>query len=100
MKPNLNTQADAVIRLFTDKEGYFTPENLMTICGPMIKATQDDRQFLFKWNSPKWYISELYGYLKHIKELPELSRKRKLELWEEVGKDKLLYLSLYLIEII
>ncbi len=100
MKPNLNTQSDAVIRLFTEKEGFYSPDNLIEICAPMIRATQQDRNYLFKWNLPKWYLSELWSYLKHTKQLPEISEKRKREIWEESGKDRLLAFSLYLIEIL
>ena len=87
------------IRIYTG-EGIYSPETLIDLASPMIKQAKEDRQYLFTWNTPKWFLSELYGYLKHQKELPELSRERKLELWEEAKKDKLLYLSLYLIEII
>jgi len=100
MKPNLNTQSDAVIRLFTEKEGILSTDKLIEICTPMIRQAQEDRQYLFRWNTPKWYLSELYAYLKKSGDLPELNRERKVELWNEAQKDKLLYLSLYLIEIL
>jgi len=99
MKPNLNTQADAVIRLYTG-EGIWSPEKLMEIAGPMIKQAQQDRNYLFYWNTPKWYLSELYAYLKKNKELPELPIERKREIWKESKGDKLLAFSLYLLEII
>jgi len=87
------------IRIFNG-EGMYSPEALIELCTPMIKQAKQDKEYLHNWNSPKWYLSELYGYLKHSGDLPELSRERKLELWNEAKKDKLLYLSLYLIEVI
>jgi hypothetical protein len=87
------------IRIYSG-EGIYSPEALIELASPMIKQAKEARQYLFRWNTPKWYLSEVYGYLKHSKDLPELSRERKLELWAESGKDKLLYLSLYLIEVI
>ena len=74
-----------------------------TVLKPIKLATpfiQLGREFIKSHNIPKWFLSEIYGHLKHNKDLPELSRERKLELWDEAGKDKLLYLSLYVIEII
>jgi hypothetical protein len=69
-------------------------------CIELSKEFMKDREFVKNNLTPKWFISEIYGHLKKAGELPELSRERKIELWEESGKDKLLYLSLYVIEII
>ena len=80
------------IRIFSDD-----PETLIKLCTPFIQL---GREFIKENNIPKWYLSELYGYLKHNGDLPELSRERKLEIWQESGKDKLIYLSLYVIEIV
>lgn len=83
------------IRIFSDD-----PETLIKLCTPFIQEAKEDKDYLHFWNTPKWFLSELYGYLKHNGDLPELSRERKLELWDEAKKDKLLYLSLYLVEVI
>ena len=96
MKPNFNSQADAVIRLYTG-EGIYSPETLIDICAKFIKQ---GREFIKENKIPKWFLSELYAYLKKSGSLPDLPRERKLELWNEAVKDKLLYLALYLIEII
>lgn len=80
------------IRIFSDD-----PETLIKLSIPFIQL---GREFIKENNIPKWFLSELYGYLKHNGDLPELSRERKLELWQESKKDKLLYLSLYVIEIL
>jgi hypothetical protein len=78
----------------------FGIERFTEISAPLINQAKADRSFLFRFDSPKWFLSELYFYLKKKNEIPELPRERKLELWNEAGKDKLLYSSLCLIEII
>ncbi len=78
-------------------EGIYSFETCVKLSTPFINL---GREFIKETNIPKWFLSEIYCHLKKAGDLPELSRERKLELWEEVGKDKLLYLSLYLIEIL
>jgi hypothetical protein len=80
------------IRIFSDD-----PETLIKLSIPFIQL---GREFIKENNIPKWFLSEIYGHLKKSGDLPELSKERKLELWSEAGKDKLLYLSLYVIEIL
>jgi len=87
------------IRIFTG-EGIYSPETLINICTPMIQQAKQDKEYLFTWNTPKWFLSELYGYLKHSKSLPEISQERKKEIWAESKGDKLLAFSLYLVEVI
>ena len=87
------------IRIYSG-EGIYSPEALIELASPMIKQAKEDRQYIFRWNTPKWYLSEVYGYLKHQKELPELSQERKKEIWAESKGDKMLAFSLYLVEVI
>ncbi len=87
------------IRIFNG-EGIHSIETCVELSRGFIERAKTDREFIKSHNTPKWFLSEIYGHLKHKGELPELSRERKLELWEEAGKDKLLFLSLYVIEII
>ncbi len=96
MKPNLNTQGDAVIRLFNG-EGNFSFEKCVELSMPFLKM---GREFIKSHNIPKWFLSEMYGHLKKSGELPELSQERKKEIWKESNGDKLLAFSLYLIEVL
>ena len=84
------------IRIYTG-EGIYSIEKCTELATPFINL---GREFIKENNIPKWFLSEIYSHLKKSGDLPELSRERKLELWDESGKDKLLYLSLYLIEIL
>jgi hypothetical protein len=96
MKPNFNSQSDGVIRLFTG-EGIFSIET----CIEKSKEFMDHgREFIKESRIAKWYLSELYAYLKKSGDLPELIRERKLEIWKEANGDKLLAFSLYLLEVI
>ena len=81
-------------------EGLFSFQSLVNLCEGHIRSAQADRTYLTRFNSPKWFLSELFCILKKQGEIPEMDRERKLELWREAGKDKLLYLSFCLIEII
>jgi len=87
------------IRIFSG-EGMYSPEALIELCTPMIKEAKEDKNYLHYWNSPKWFLAEIYGYLKHNKDLPELDEKRKREIWKESKHDKMLAFSLYLVEVI
>ena len=78
-------------------EGIHSIETCIELSKDFLKW---DREALKQSNVPKWFLSEIYGYLKSKGDLPDVSRERKLELWNEAKKDKLLYLSLYLIEVI
>ena len=83
------------IRIFSDD-----PETLIKLCTPFIKAAKEDKKYLHFWNTPKWFLSELYATLKKSGDLPELSKERQKEIWKESKGDKLLAFSLYLIEVI
>ena len=96
MKPNFNSQADGAIRLFTG-EGIFSIE---TCIEKSKEFMEHGREFIKESNIAKWYISELYAYLKKSGDLPELPEKRKREIWEESKGDKLMAFSLYLVEVI
>ena len=96
MKPNLNTQADGVVRLYTG-EGIFSIEKCIELSTPFIKL---GREFIKEHNIPKWFLSEIYGHLKKNNELPEISQERKKEIWKESKGDRLLAFSLYLIEVL
>ena len=80
------------IRIFSDD-----PETLIKLSIPFIQL---GREFIKENNIPKWFLSELYATLKKSGDLPDVPRERKLELWNEAKKDKLLYLSLYVIEVV
>lgn len=80
------------IRIFSDD-----PETLIRLSTPFIQL---GREFIKENNIPKWFLAELYGYLKKSGDLPELDEKRKREIWKESKHDKLLAFSLYLIEVI
>ena len=80
------------IRIFSDD-----PETLIKLCTPFIQL---GREFIKSHNIPKWFLSELYAYLKKSGELPELDEKRKREIWAESKGDKMLAFSLYLVEVI
>jgi hypothetical protein len=96
LKPNLNTQADGAIRLYTG-EGIFSIEKCIELSTPFIQL---GREFIKSHNIPKWFLSEIYCHLKKAGDLPELPEERKREIWKESGKDKLLAYSLYLVEVI
>ena len=80
------------IRIFTND-----PETLIRLSTPFIQL---GREFIKENNIPKWFLSELYGYLKKSGDLPELDEKRKREIWAESKGDKMLAFSLYLVEVI
>jgi len=88
------------ITLFNEKEGYFTFENLIEVCAPMIRWAKEDKEYLHFWNTSKWYLAELYCALKKQGHIPKLSLEDKKRIWREAGHDKQLAFSLYLIEII
>lgn len=78
-------------------EGLFSFEKCVELSTPFLNL---GREFIKENNIPKYFLAEIYSHLKKSGELPELTRERKLELWREAGKDRLLYLSLYLVEVI
>jgi len=80
------------IRIFSDDT-----ETLIRLCTPFIQL---GREFIKENNIPKWFLSELYAYLKKSGDLPELPEKRKREIWAESKGDRMLAFSLYLIEVI
>ena len=80
--------------------GNFSIEKCIELSTPFINLAKDDRSVLSRFNTPKWFLSEIYCCLKKKGDLPELSFERKKAIWIESGKDKLLAYSLYLIEVI
>lgn len=84
------------ITLFNGSD-LFSFEKCVELSTPFIQL---GREFIKSHNTPKWFLSEIYGHLKKSGELPELTRERKLEIWEEAKHDKLLAYSLYLLEIL
>ena len=80
------------IRIFSDD-----PETLIKLCTPFIQL---GREFIKENNIPKWFLAELYAYLKKSGDLPELPEKMKREIWKESKGDKMLAFSLYLVEVI
>ena len=87
------------IALFTG-EGLFSNDSLVNLCEGHIRSAKQDKDYLHRFKSPRWFLSELYCTLKKNNEIPDLSLDRKKEIWKEAGKDKMLAYSLYLIEII
>ncbi len=81
-------------------EGIHSIETCIELSRGFIERAKTDRDSLKRLNTPKWFLSEIYGHLKKSGELPELPEERKREIWKESGKDKLLAYSLYLIEIL
>jgi len=78
-------------------EGIHSIETCIELSKDFLKW---DREALKQSNVPKWFLSEIYGYLKKSRDLPELDEKRKREIWAESKGDKLLAFSLYLVEVI
>ncbi len=66
----------------------------------MIQLAKEDKTYLHRMTSRKWFLAEIYCHLKKAGDLPELPIERKREIWAEAKGDKLLAYSLYLIEIL
>ena len=80
--------------------GNFSIEKCIELSTPFINLAKEDRTILSRFSIPKYFLSEIYCYLKKKKDLPELSQERKKEIWIESGKDRLLAYSLYLVEVL
>ena len=81
-------------------EGLFSYDSLVNLCEGHIRSAKQDKDYLHRFQSPRWFLAELYCTFKKNNEIPDLSLERKKEIWKEAKSDKMLAFSLYLIEII
>lgn len=87
------------VKLFNGA-GLFSIDACIELSAPFLKLQKADQTFLFRFNIPKYFLSEIYCYLKNKKELPELSMEKKKEIWKKSNGDRLLAYSLYLTEVL